>query len=93
MRPTATSKKQVVVPPEVLAALRLAPDAPVQWEVRGNEAVMRAANDRRVKLDDVFGMLKPHLKPGHKPLTAVQMREAAREGVAVRFRRALKSAD
>ena len=64
MSSTASAKKFTVVPPEIWAALRLKPGAPVRWEVRGDEAVMRPAGTPSV--DEVFGMLRNHVKPGGK---------------------------
>ncbi len=57
------SKSLVEVPDAVWAALRLKPGARVKWEVRGSEAVMRAAGKSDAStVDNAAGMLAPKLK-------------------------------
>jgi antitoxin component of MazEF toxin-antitoxin module len=51
----------MTVPPAVLAALHISASDPVRWEVRGGEAVMKAAA-RKPSVDEVAGMLAPALK-------------------------------
>ena len=51
----------ITVPPAVLAALHISASDPVRWEVRGGEAVMKAAARKR-SVDEVAGMLAPALK-------------------------------
>ena len=51
----------LTVPPAVLAALHISATDPVRWEVRNGEAVLKA-DARRRNVDDVAGMLAPHLK-------------------------------
>ena len=65
MSTTASANKFTIVPPEIWAALRLKPGAPVHWEVRGGEAVMRPAPAgalNRGSVATVAGMLAPKLK-------------------------------
>ena len=65
MPASSTAKRLIEVPADVWTALRLKPGAPVRWEVRGNEAVMRAGKGspkRRTTVADVAGMLAPKLK-------------------------------
>lgn len=51
----------LIVPESILAALHISATDPVQWEVRNGEAVLRPASGRR-SVDEVAGMLAPHLK-------------------------------
>jgi hypothetical protein len=51
----------LTVPPSILAALHISPSDPVRWELRKGEAVLKAARSVG-KVDDVAGMLAPHLK-------------------------------
>jgi antitoxin component of MazEF toxin-antitoxin module len=61
MRNPEPTARALTVPPTILAALHISASDPVQWEVRGTEAVLRAATGRR-SVDEVAGMLAPHLK-------------------------------
>ncbi len=89
MPSSAAAKRLIEVPADVWAALRLKPGAPVQWEVRGSEAVMRPAPNRVASVDEVFGMLAKHVKrAGRKPASPAEMRAAARQAAATRFVRA-----
>ena len=51
----------ITVPPAVLAALHISASDPVRWEVRGGEAVTKAAARKR-SVDEVAGMLAPALE-------------------------------
>ncbi len=65
MSASTAAKRLIEVPAEVWAALRLKPGAHVRWEVRGDEAVMRAGEHRpkrRATVAGVAGMLAPKLK-------------------------------
>lgn len=65
--------------------------APVQPEVRGSEAVMRPAAIRPAAVDEVFGMLRKHVKQaGAKVPSDTQMRAAAKQAAAKRFLRSAK---
>ena len=89
--PTSATKRLIEVPADVWAALRLTPGAPVRWEVRGDEAVVRPAANRPLGVDDVFGMLGKHIKrKTKKPPTTSQMRAAAKKAAATRFLRSSK---
>ena len=56
-------KSLVEVPDAVWTALRLKPGARVKWEVRGSEAVMRAARkDEPAVIPSAAGMLAPKFK-------------------------------
>lgn len=92
MPATASAKKFTIVPPEIWTALRLKPGAPVQWEVRGDEAVMRPADTANV--DKVFGMLRKHVKPANRTAHShAEMRAGAKAHVAKKFRQSLKDTD
>ena len=91
MPATASANKFTVVPPEVWAALRLKPGAPVRWEVRGGEAVMRPAKTPSV--DDVFGMLRKHMNTERTAAPSpAHMRATAKAHVAMKFRQSQKDA-
>ena len=91
MPAAAATKRLVEIPAEVWSALRLKPGAPLLWEVRGSEAVMRAAANRTPAVDEVFGMLARHVKrSGRKAVTTGDMRAAAKRAAARRFERAIK---
>ncbi len=65
MPTSAAAKRLIEVPADVWTALRLKPGAPVRWEVRGDEAVVRAGKGgpkRRTTVAEVAGMLAPKLK-------------------------------
>lgn len=65
MPTSATTRRLIEVSADVWTALRLKPGAPVRWEVRGDEAVMRVGKGgpkRRTTVADVAGMLAPKLK-------------------------------
>ncbi len=91
MPAAAATKRLIEIPADVWAALRLKPGAPVQWEVRGGEAVMRPAVHRAPAVDEVFGMLAKHVKPsGRKSPAPADMRAAAKQAAAKRFLRSAK---
>lgn len=91
MPTSATTKRLIEVPAKVWTALRLKPGTPVHWEVRGEEAVVRAAGNPPLGVDDVVGMLGKHVKrQGKRPPTASQMRAAAKKAAAARFLRSTK---
>ena len=65
MPASAAAKRLIEIPADVWTALRLKPGAPVQWEVRGDEAVMRAEKRgarHSTTIAEVAGMLAPKLK-------------------------------
>ena len=89
MPAAASAKKFTLVPPEIWAALRLKPGAPVRWEVRDGEAVMRPVSAPTV--DDVFGMLRKYVKTERKTAPSpTQMRATAKAHVAKKFRQSQK---
>ena len=89
--PTATAKRLVEIPADVWTALGLKPGAPLQWEVRGAEAIMRPAGHRAPAVDQVFGMLAKHVKRGgRKPVAVADLRAAAKQAAASRFARSVK---
>ncbi len=90
MSSTSSVRKRVEVPAKILEALQLDANTPLHWEVRGNEAVMRAADKRVVTVDSVFGMLKPYSKRKGKAPTPGEMRAVAKAHVAARFRQTQK---
>ena len=88
MSTVSATKRLVEIPADVWAALRLKPGAPLQWELRGGEAVMRPAGKRAPAVDEVFGMLGKHVKrSGHKAVTPAAMRAAAKQAAARRASR------
>lgn len=92
MPATASAKKFTIVPPEIWAALRLKPGAPVQWEVRGDEAVMRPADTATV--DKVFGMLRKHVKPANRTARSpTEMRAGAKAYVTTKYRQSQNDAE
>ena len=65
MSAITSANKFTIVPPEIWAALRVKPGAPVRWEVRGGEAVMRPQQESALNQAAVAaaaGMLAPKLK-------------------------------
>ena len=63
--PSTAAKRLIEIPADVWAALRLKPGTPVRWEVRGDEAVVRAGKHdkkRPAAVAEVAGMLAPKLK-------------------------------
>lgn len=53
-----TSNGEVTIPPEVRQALGIDEGAELEWEVRGNEAVLRLApTDRKERAEQIVGRM------------------------------------
>lgn len=86
MPATASANIFTIVPPEIFAALRLKPGAPVQWEVRSDEAVMRPAEMATV--DKVFGMPRKYVKSASQTArSTAEMRAEAKTHIAGKYRK------
>lgn len=59
--PDTVAHPALSVPPSILAALQILPGDPIRWELRKGEAVLKATKFHR-SVDDVAGMLAPHLQ-------------------------------